>query len=140
MAYQSEFHVKILAADHVFYQGRCASLVIPSTDGQYGILANHANMVAAIQPGLLTYTVPDEAPKVAAVSPGLVKVEDNEVLVLVDSVEYPEEIDEARAEREVKEAREAMQEKQSRHEFWFMQWQLARALNRLRVKRDYPKE
>ena len=72
--------------------------------------------------------------QLAAVSPGMVKVENNEVLVLVDSIERPEEIDEARARREADLAREVILQKKSRQEYQIAQGNLARALNRLRVK------
>ena len=61
-------------------------------------------------------------------------MESNEVLVLVDSAERPEEIDAARAKREADQAREAMLQKKSRQEYQLAQGNLARALNRLRVK------
>ena len=61
-------------------------------------------------------------------------MERNEVLVLVDSAEHPEEIDEVRAKREADEAREALLQKRSRQEHQIAQATLARALNRLRVK------
>ena len=64
----------------------------------------------------------------------MVKVERNDVLVLVDSVERPEEIDAARARREADEAREAMLQRKSRQEYQLAQATLARALNRLKVK------
>ena len=70
----------------------------------------------------------------AAVSSGMVKVGGNDVLVLVDSVERPEEIDAARAQREADEAREAMLQQKSRQEYQLAQASLARAMNRLRVK------
>ena len=72
--------------------------------------------------------------ELAAVSSGMMKVEKNDVLILVDSVERPEEIDEARAQREADEAREAMLQKKSRQEYQLAQATLARAMNRLRVK------
>ena len=128
------FQVHILAADKTFYEGPCVSLVVPTTDGERGILAHHSSMIAAIQPGTLRYQVPGEEPRLAAISPGMVKVEDNDVLVLVDSAERPEEIDEARARREADEAREAILQKKSRQEYQLAQATLARALNRLRVK------
>ena len=56
------------------------------------------------------------------------------MLVLVDSVERPEEIDAARAQREADEAREAMLQQKSRQEYQLAQASLARAMNRLRVK------
>lgn len=128
------FQVHILAADKNFYEGPCVSLTIPTSDGELGILAHHSSMIAAIQPGTLRYQVPGEPPRLAAVSPGMVKVENNDVLVLVDSAERPEEIDAARAKREADEAREALLQKRSRQEHQIAQATLARALNRLRVK------
>ena len=85
-------------------------------------------------PGTLRYQTPEGPVQLAAVSSGLVKIEKNEVLVLVDSVERPEEIDAARARREADEAREAMLQKKSRQEYQLAQATLARAMNRLRVK------
>ena len=128
------FQVHILAADRTFYEGPCLSLTIPVSDGELGILAHHASMIAAVVPGTLRWQAPDQPVQLAAVSPGMVKVEHNDVLVLVDSAEHPEEIDAARAQREADEAREALLQKKSRQEHQIAQATLARALNRLRVK------
>ena len=128
------FLVHILAADKTFYEGPCVSLIIPTSDGEQSIWAHHSSMIAAVPPGTLRYQIPGEEPRMAAVSPGMVKVERNEVLVLVDSAEHPEEIDEVRAKREADEAREALLQKRSRQEHQIAQATLARALNRLRVK------
>ena len=97
-------------------------------------MAHHENMMAAVQPGTLRWQPPEQAVQLAAVSPGMVKVEHNDVLVLVDSAERPEEIDEARARRAADEAREALLQKKSRQEHQLAQSTLARALNRLRIK------
>jgi F-type H+-transporting ATPase subunit epsilon len=105
--------------------------------GQYGILAHHQDMIAAVVPGTLLYRAPDEETQAAAVSSGLVKVENNDVLVLVDSAERPEEIDANRARRAADEAKEALLQKRSIQEHYAAQANLARALSRLRVKRNY---
>ncbi len=128
------FPVRILAADRTFYDGLCESLTISTSDGEQGILAHHSDMIAAVSPGVLRYRAPGEPMRVAAVSPGMLKVEDGEVLMLLDSAEYPEEIDEARARREADEAREALLQQKSRQEYQLAQASLARAVNRLRVK------
>ena len=86
------FRVHILAADKNFYEGPCVSFTIPTSDGEQGILAHHSDMIAAILPGTLRYQTPDGPVQLAAVSSGMVKVERGDVLVLVDSVERPEEI------------------------------------------------
>jgi len=128
------FQVHILAADKTLYEGPCVSLTIPASDGERGILAHHSSLLAAIVTGTIRWQPPGEAVQLAAVSPGMMKVEDNDVLVLVDSAERPEEIDEARARRTADEAREAILQKRSRQEHQLAQATLARALNRLRVK------
>ncbi|MCI9351636.1 MAG: ATP synthase F1 subunit epsilon [Lawsonibacter sp.] len=128
------FQARILAADRIFYEGPCLSMTVPTSDGELGILARHASMIAAVRPGTLRFQPPEQPVQAAAISPGMVKVEGNEVLVLVDSIERPEEIDAARAQREADEAREALLQKRSRQEHQVAQAALAWALNRLRVK------
>ena len=91
-------------------------------------------MIAAVRPGTLRYRVPGQDVQLAAVSPGMVKVESNEVLVLVDSAERPEDIDAIRAQKEIDESREALLQKRSPFEHQVAQATLARAVNRLRVK------
>ena len=122
------FQMHLLEADKVFFEGECESLVVPTTVGQYGILAGHSNMISAVVPGVLSYR--------AAVSEGMVKVEGNDILVLVDSAEYPEEIDAKRAQRAADEAKEAILQKRSVREYRTAQANLARAINRLRVKKN----
>ena len=70
----------------------------------------------------------------AAVSGGMVKVENNEVLVLVETAEYPESIDEMMAWRDAEAAREEPSHKQGHREYVGAQPPLARAMNRLKVK------
>lgn len=132
----SSFKVHILAADESFYEGECESLVVPTSNGQYGIWANHANTISAIVPGEMLYRLPGGQEQRAAVSSGMVKIENNEVLVLVDSAERPEEIDANRAKRAADAAREALLQKQSFREYHEAQVTLARAIARLRVKDD----
>ena len=49
------FHLDILAASVPFYRGECVSLVVPTTDGEFGILANHSNAVGAVCAGELRF-------------------------------------------------------------------------------------
>lgn len=131
------FQVRILAADCPFYEGPCESLIVPTQQGQYGILSDHCNTIAAVVPGTLFCRLPGQEPRRVAVSAGLIKIEDNEVLVLVDSAERPEDIDMNRAKREAEEAKEALLQKRSIQEYRSAQASLARAINRLRVRQHY---
>ena len=82
----------------------------------------------------MRYQLPGQPEQMAAVSAGLVKVENGEVLILVDSAERPEEIDLNRARREADAAKEAMLQKRSIQEYRMAQFTLARAAARMKVK------
>ena len=125
------FHLRVLASDRAFYDGDCESLTVPVSDGELGILAHHSNLVAAVVPGALRARLPDGRFAEAAISGGLLKVEDGDVLLLADSVERPEEIDASRAS--ARRAREALLQRRSVQEYRGAQAHLARALNRLKL-------
>lgn len=129
------FTLHLVGADRLFYEGECQSVVVPAVDGQYGVLADHANLITAIVPGELSFTVPGEKSEVVAVAGGIMKVEDNDVLILVDYFLRPEEIDADRAMQEEAAAREIMLQKRSRREYRSAQAQLARAVTKLKVRR-----
>ena len=130
----NSFSLHILAAERNFYEGECESLVVPITDGSYGIMANHKNMVAAIVPGIMEFSVPDKERVVVCVSQGILIVADTDVKVLVDTVETPEEIDENRAKAAAEQAKEAMLQKKSIQEYKSAQMRIAREMNRLKLK------
>ena len=131
------FQLHILESDGTFYEGECESLIIPTTEGQYGILAHHRNMIGALLPGVITYKIPGKEKEVASVSEGIVKIEDNDVLIMVNTAEHPDEIDINAAKRLADEAKEAMLQKKSMREYRTAQATLAKAIGRLKVGRYY---
>ncbi len=129
----AEFNVHLLSADKTFYEGKCVSLILPSLDGQLGIMAHHSSMVAAVVPGLLQCRLSDGSTLEAVVSNGLVRVANNDVLLLADTLERPEEIDENRARLAAQTAREALLHQRSQQEYLQAQTDLSRALSRLKA-------
>ena len=49
------FRLSIYAADHVFYEGMCESVTVPTVSGQIGIWANHRSLISAIVPERLSF-------------------------------------------------------------------------------------
>ena len=131
------FTVRILEADSSFYVGPCEMINVPSTDGLIGILANHSNRIAAIAPGEMTYRLPGGKNQHAAISNGLIKIEDGEVLILAESIERPEEIDANRSRRKAEEAKEAMLQQRSIREFKMAELEMLRMVNRVKIKKKY---
>ena len=97
------FQVHILAADHTFYEGPCESLVVPTVDGEAGILPGHAPLLGALVSGVVRYTS-GGAEHYCAVSPGTVNVAANTVTVLARTAEPAPDIDLPRAEAALRRA------------------------------------
>ncbi len=130
----TEFSLKILAAEKTVYVGACESLTVPASDGSYGILAHHRNTMMALAPGELRFRTPEGKSCLYVVSAGMVEIENNHVLVLVETAEFPEEIDRVRAEQAAIRAKEDILLKQSIQERRTAQLKLARAISRMRAK------
>lgn len=80
------------------------SVSVPTASGEAGILPNHAPLISALKPGVLSYTTKGSTEKLA-ISGGFVEVNSNKVAVLADTAETGAEIDieAAKAEREAAE-------------------------------------
>ena len=128
------FWLKVIASDHVFYNGNCEALVVPAHDGEVGILPHREAMILAIQEGELKFRIPGEQEyHHAVVGLGIVQVANNRVTVVVDTGERPEDIDEVRAKQALERAKEQLRQKQSIREYYMSKASMARALSRLKA-------
>ena len=118
------FGLEIYASNKLAYAGRAQKLIIPAVDGEQGVLAHHANVVAAIIPGEMRFEDADGNEYVFAVSSGFVEMINNRAKLFCLSVESPDEIDIRRAQ---------LRQKQSIQEYHMNQMALARAMTRLKV-------
>ncbi len=73
-------------------------VVIPGSQGYFGVLPGHAPFLTTVGVGELVYRVGRDE-RYLAVSGGFAEVRNDKVIVLADTAERPEEIDRARAER-----------------------------------------
>ncbi len=128
------FKLRVYEADGIFASGEAESIVIPTIDGEYGVMANHENLVVSIVPGMLKYRMKGDEDRIAAVSSGMMRVENNDVLIIVESAERPEDIDEERSREAEAEAKEEMLRKKSEEDYFLAESTLIRAINRLKVK------
>lgn len=130
------FHLEIIAADRVFFQGECEHLVITAIDGLLGILAGHEPLVTSLPTGELKYMVDGEW-RYAAISEGFIEVMPDKAVILADSCELPEEIDIVRAQEARERAEEMLRQQQSIREYYETQAALNRAMNRLKISQKH---
>ena len=104
---------------------------VPGTEGDLGILHDHAPILTLLRAGQLSYEKEGET-IVLVVSGGYLEVTDNRVTVLAETGEFLHEIDRERAERAQADAEKRLGETNiSEEEYIEMQKKLFRAIARL---------
>ena len=126
------YKLQIMASDYMVFDGDAQSVSLPTTEGSVGILAHHSNIIMAVVPGEITYRAADGSEETVIVSDGLLKVENGEAMILVDTAERPEEIDEARAQRAEERAREELKRANTNRDIALASAELSRAMARIR--------
>ena len=134
MAGENTFYLEIITPDRQFYQGPAQSLILPSVDGQMGVLPGHEPAVTAVVPGELRYQA-EGVWHDAAVGYGFAEIKGDHVVLLAGFAERPEEIDRKRAEAAKARAEERLRQKQSRQEYCHSKAALSRAMARLKTRR-----
>ena len=131
------FKLQVMASDHMVFDGDAKIVSMFTTEGSVGIMAHHSNLIMAVVPGELEYEPADgSGRKMVIVSDGLLKVENGEVMILVDTAEAPDEIDEARAKRAEEQAREELKRANSNRDIALASAELSRALSRIKASRN----
>ncbi len=133
----STFGLQVISVNGVFYDDRAEEIVLPCFDGELAILAGHEEMILAISDGVIKIKKPGGEWIYGVVSLGSVQVANNRCIVIVNTIEKPEDIDKRRAQEAYEYAMEHLQQKQSIKEFKKSQAGLARALTRLKAASKY---
>ena len=77
------------------FSGDVEQVAVPGAEGEFGVLANHVLLVAALRPGILTYArFAREAQKIVVLG-GFAEVSAQGLTVLADMAEAVEDIDRA---------------------------------------------
>ncbi len=129
----ASFSLNVITPEKIFFDGETTQIIVRTTEGDIGILANHTSLVADLPSGPLKIRQEDGSWKVAAVSTGLLKVGGNKVSILANAVEWADEIDLEWAKRSEEDARQRLNQKSSQHELDLAELKLQRALNRISV-------
>ena len=98
MADERAFALKIITPDRVFYEGEAIMVELRTTEGEIGVLKNHIPLTCIVAPGVLRIRESDKETKVAALLSGFVEILQDRMTILAEVVEWPGEIDLARAE------------------------------------------
>lgn len=101
--------LKIVAPERVFFEGDTTFLEFNTTEGEMGVYPNHIPLTAIVAPGVLRIHEGDSV-KEAALMSGFIQILQDEVTILAESVEWPDEIDANRAKEAEVRARRRISE------------------------------
>src|ERR1700758_994496 len=77
------FHFDLVSPEKLAFSGEVDQVDIPGAEGDFGVLAGHAPVVAAVRPGILTVTSGGARQKIVVLG-GLAEVSDKGLTVLAD--------------------------------------------------------
>jgi F-type H+-transporting ATPase subunit epsilon len=106
---RNSFPVEVLTPEGKVFEDEVEMVSTRTTTGSIGVLANHAPLMAILEPTELRLYKSDSEIVRFAQGEGYLQVVDNSALVLVEEAIAPDDIDRAAFETRVREAREAVE-------------------------------
>jgi F-type H+-transporting ATPase subunit epsilon len=103
-----KFKVEIVTPEKLVFSGEVESLVVPADRGYLGVLAGHAPLLAALQPGEIVMKGGPSGETRYATSGGFMEVTPARTSLLTESAEDITAIDVGRAEKAKQRAQERL--------------------------------
>lgn len=130
MAENNQISLRIITPDRVFYEGRAEMVEFNTTEGEIGVLLGHIPLTVIIKPGILRIHEA-ESEKIAALHAGFAEILPDQITILAEIIEWPEEIDENRAQQAMERAQERLAGKTPQTDLARAQTALLRAIARI---------
>ncbi|QIK67108.1 F0F1 ATP synthase subunit epsilon [Nocardioides sp. HDW12B] len=90
---ETTMQVELVSADRLVWSGEARMVVARTTEGDVGILPNHAPMLSLMVDGIVDVTTGDGETWIAAVDAGFLSVAANRISILAEHAEMSHEID-----------------------------------------------
>ncbi|KRQ00401.1 MULTISPECIES: F0F1 ATP synthase subunit epsilon [Bradyrhizobium] len=103
------FHFDLVSPEKLAFSGEVDQVDIPGAEGDFGVLAGHAPVVAAIRPGILTVTTGGRHEKIIVLG-GLAEVSEKGLTVLADVATSLDELDRVQFAETIAEMEENLKE------------------------------
>ena len=105
----ASFHFDLVSPEKLAFSGEVDQVDVPGVEGDFGVLAGHAPVVAAIRPGILTITTGGKHEKIIVLG-GLAEVSEKGLTVLADVATSLAELDRAKFAETISEMEENLKE------------------------------
>lgn len=99
--------VELVAADRLVWSGEATMVIARTTEGDLGILPNHAPMLSLMVDGVVDVTTAEDETWIAAVDAGFLSVAGNRISILAEHAEMAHDIDLEKARHDLERAQSA---------------------------------
>ncbi len=132
----SQLHLKIVTPEKLLFDEEVSQVNVSTALGQLGILPNHSNLMAKLEPGELIIKKGGKVDSLA-IGDGFLQVANNTLTVMTDLAAYASDIDERAVEEAKKRAELALQQTLTSEEHAETLANLQKSLAQLRIKRRH---
>ena len=101
----ANFHFDLVSPERLVFSGEVEHVVVPGSEGEFGVLAHHAPFLSMLRPGILTILGPGQ-PQRIVVGGGFAEVAPEGLIVLAELAVPVEEFDRSHLLQEIKDAEE----------------------------------
>ena len=102
------FQFELVSPERVLTSEEAYMVVVPGTDGDFGVLAEHAPLVSSIRPGVVSVTSPSGEVKKIFVTAGFADVNGKLCSVLAEEAVNVNDIDRSKVEQSLRDLRDAL--------------------------------
>src|ERR1700741_4067746 len=88
----AKFHFDLVGPEKLLYAGEVEQVDVPGSEGDFGVLAGHAPLVAMLRPGIMTIYTGSEQIR-AVVTGGFAEANPDGLTVLADSAVTVDDLD-----------------------------------------------
>ena len=96
------FHFELVSPDRISFSGEVDQVDVPGSEGDFGVLAGHAPLIALLRPGLMTVYAGGEQTKLVVLG-GFAEVGPDGLTVLADVATSLEDLDRAALQAQIAE-------------------------------------
>jgi F-type H+-transporting ATPase subunit epsilon len=94
------FHFELVSPEKISFSGEVDQVDVPGAEGDFGVLAGHAPLIALIRPGVMTVYAAGEQTKLVVLG-GFAEVGPDGLTVLADVATSVEDLDRAMLQQQI---------------------------------------
>ncbi|HML13279.1 MAG TPA: F0F1 ATP synthase subunit epsilon [Xanthobacteraceae bacterium] len=99
------FHFDLVSPERMVFSGEVEQVDVPGTEGDFGVLAHHAPLIAMLKPGILTIRGAGEPRRIVVVG-GFAEINRQGLTVLADMAMPVEDFDRGSLATQIKDTEE----------------------------------